>query len=145
MDKKECFKCRATKPLDAFYAHPDMADGHLGKCKECTKRDNKQWYRRTLDERHAYDRGRCTPERMKRASEHYRETNPQKHGAHVAVYQAIKSGRLIRKPCESCGDPHSEAHHDDYSKPLDVRWLCLPCHRTHHGRYVKAETAKSTF
>jgi len=37
--KKICFKCRAEKDLDGFYKHPQMGDGHLGKCKECTKKD----------------------------------------------------------------------------------------------------------
>lgn len=36
---KKCFKCGIEKPLDAFYVHPQMGDGHLGKCKDCTKKD----------------------------------------------------------------------------------------------------------
>lgn len=50
--------------------------------------------------------------------------------AHGLVRSAIKSGRLKRKPCEECGAAEAHAHHDDYSKPLDVRWLC----RKHHAR-----------
>lgn len=51
--------------------------------------------------------------------------------AHSAVYRALKSGRLTRPDhCENCGAPcKPHAHHDDYSKPLDVRWLCAKCHR----------------
>lgn len=52
--------------------------------------------------------------------------------ARELVRRAIKAGRLVRQPCERCGVPHAQAHHEDYSKPLDVRWLCLPCHRAEH-------------
>ena len=51
--------------------------------------------------------------------------------AHRAVERALKKGQLIRQPCEVCGATDKvNAHHDDYSKALDVRWLC----NTHHGQ-----------
>lgn len=50
-----------------------------------------------------------------------------------AVYGAIKSGRLVRQPCEVCGEYESEAHHDDYEQPLAVRWLCRSHHRAVHS------------
>lgn len=48
--------------------------------------------------------------------------------ARAILNYAIKRGEIVRQPCEKCGDPISEGHHDDYSKPLEVRWLC----KTHH-------------
>ena len=54
---------------------------------------------------------------------------PEKYRARTKVGNAIRDGRLIRKPCEVCGQK-AHAHHEDYSKPLDVRWFC-PLH--HHG------------
>lgn len=43
-----------------------------------------------------------------------------------------RRGKLNPEPCEACGDPNSQKHHDDYSKPLQVRWLCRPCHLELH-------------
>ena len=63
--------------------------------------------------------------------------NPMMVKAHAAVARAVKSGKLIKQPCEKCGDEKTQAHHDDYSKPLDVRWLCDPCHRAHHTELRK--------
>lgn len=46
----------------------------------------------------------------------------------------IKRGKVKREPCEVCGNIKSEAHHEDYFKPLDVKWLCRRCHeKVHHG------------
>jgi hypothetical protein len=68
--------------------------------------------------------------------------------AHRLVQAAIAVGRLVRPAiCESCGRPPRSqyranvlhAHHDDYSKPLDVRWLCSPCHKAHHVAQRRAD------
>lgn len=66
-----------------------------------------------------------------------RRTNPAERHKHVArwkVNHAVASGRLVRKPCEVCGSPRSQAHHPDYSKPLDVIWLCAPHHAAEHAK-----------
>lgn len=55
-------------------------------------------------------------------------TDIHKKRAHWKVAQAIKSGKLVRQPCISCGRPDAQAHHEDYNKPLDVTWLCVTCH-----------------
>lgn len=60
----------------------------------------------------------------------WRRANPAKYRAHVEVHKAIVSGRLQKQPCEVCGSSRVDAHHDDYTKPLEVRWLC----RSHHIR-----------
>lgn len=63
--------------------------------------------------------------------------NPDTRMAHEArwkVARAIEAGRLVRQPCEKCGNPKSHGHHDDYSKPLQVRWLCKKHHDEHHAQ-----------
>lgn len=69
-------------------------------------------------------------EREKARLKASRQRQPEKTRARVAVHQAIQEGRLEKLPCEVCGTTERvEAHHDDYSRRLDVRWLCT----THHG------------
>jgi hypothetical protein len=52
---------------------------------------------------------------------------------------AIETGRLVRGPCEVCGHAKTDAHHDDYSRPLDIRWLCRDHHIEHHDDHGFAE------
>ena len=56
-----------------------------------------------------------------------------RHEARWLTNRAVKSGKLVRQPCEVCGVEPAEAHHDDYSKPLDVRWLCKSHHAAIHS------------
>ena len=57
-------------------------------------------------------------------------TSPSKKlSANARAGAAIRSGKIARQPCARCGSDRAVAHHDDYSKPLDVTWLC----RTHHA------------
>lgn len=58
---------------------------------------------------------------------------PDKVAARKLVYQAVQSGELEREPCEECGSTENvQAHHEDYSRPLDVTWLCFSCHQKLH-------------
>lgn len=56
------------------------------------------------------------------------------HKARRKVRHEIEMGRMVRLPCEACGAELAEAHHDDYGRPLSVRWLCRPHHREHHAK-----------
>lgn len=71
----------------------------------------------------------------------FKQANPEKVAAHDAVREAVRAGRLTRPAaCSACDTPcKPQAHHDDYSKPLEVRWLCVGCHvRLHHQGRRKA-------
>lgn len=59
----------------------------------------------------------------------------QKLEARALVTQAIANGLLTRQPCEECANPKADAHHDDYSKPLKVRWLCRRDHQKWHKAF----------
>ena len=137
---KKCFKCEAVKPITEFYVHPAMGDGRLNKCKECTKRDVQENYRVNVEHYVAYEKERAQrPERKKAQRTYLRERRPaHKRNATVITSNAIRAGRLVRQPCEVCGALKVEAHHDDYNKPLDVRWLCRKHHLEHHGKQSRA-------
>ena len=137
--EKKCFKCGEVKSLSSFYRHPSMSDGHVNKCKECNKKDvrenrfKKEAYYRKYDR----SRGNRLPEGH---CKKYREKYPLKYKAHSAVRYAINSGKLHKEPCQKCGsedNPH--AHHDDYAKPLNIRWLCAGCHSQWHKIHGEAK------
>lgn len=57
--------------------------------------------------------------------------------ARNAVLAALKDGTLKKTKCKDCGAAEVEAHHDDYTKPLKVTWLCRECHDKRHGKDVE--------
>lgn len=133
---KECFKCKTIKPLADFYKHPKMADGYLNKCKKCAKSDVSKHRVKNLEKIRAYDRARGkVPGRIKTNTELnriWREEDRRRALCHSAVGHAIRIGTLVRLPCIRCGAEKSIAHHEDYDKPLEVVWLCQPCHKQRH-------------
>lgn len=60
--------------------------------------------------------------------------NPQAVWAHACLRSALKRGLIEKAPCEVCGSAEVDAHHDDYDKPMDVRWLCRRHHQAEHRR-----------
>jgi hypothetical protein len=62
----------------------------------------------------------------------YIYTPPENGIARSLLNQAVLRGKLTRGPCEVCGSTRVHGHHDDYAKPLDVRWLCAKHHKALH-------------
>lgn len=58
--------------------------------------------------------------------------NQPKIRARDILHYAVRKGKITRRPCEKCGAPKTQAHHADYAKPLEVKWLCQPCHGAEH-------------
>ena len=142
MKTKKCFKCGEDKPLSEFYVHKQMADGHLGKCKSCTKADVTKHRNENLEKIRAYDNERSTLKHRRdlaiRSQKKRRSSNPLQYKAHCAVNNAVRDGRLNRpEKCEVCGcecTPHG--HHWSYEPEnrLDVEWLCIHCHVSAHAK-----------
>lgn len=148
--RKVCRQCGQDVRLADYYRHPRMADGRLNVCKPCHRSNVRANREANADHYRAYEQGRATlPHRVAARQEYsqtpegraaharahvsFKERNPVKRAAQVAVGNAIRGGRMTRQPCEVCGKEQAHAHHDDYSKPLDVRWLCT----THHAEWHK--------
>lgn len=139
--QKRCFKCKAVKELSLFYKHPNMLDGHLNKCKECTKKDvgvNRKarvgYYRnydviRSKTEKRIQLRNKTTAE--------YERKYPDRVKAVNAVNNALRDGRIKKFPCAFCGSKKSVGHHEDYSRPFDVIWLCQSHHKQLHAERDK--------
>lgn len=130
---KECFKCGETKPLTEFYKHKQMKDGHLNKCKECNKVDVRKNRAENVEYYREYDRARGNRQDAGYVKE-YRAKYPNKYKAHKLVQSAIRSGNLHKEKCSVCAiNENIVAHHDDYLKPLNVRWMC----QAHHVQWHK--------
>ncbi len=146
---KECFKCQTVKPLSEFYKHPQMGDGHLNKCKECTKKDSDENFKRKMQDPDWQIKER---ERQRKKEEARRQKGlvkkykrkPISAAERKAIYgeymSAIQLGKIIPQPCQVCGKEKAQGHHEDYSKPLDVVWLCS---RHHADRHIHLRNCKT--
>lgn len=61
-----------------------------------------------------------------------------KANARSTANVAQTRGQLVKQPCEKCGEADTQKHHDDYSKPLEVRWLCALCHQQEHKSVIES-------
>jgi hypothetical protein len=133
---KVCFKCKVEQPIECFYRHPRMTDGHLGKCKACAKNDvhtNRELrigYYREFDRL----RGNRQSNEYKRQ---YRLEHQEEYKARELLGNAVRDKRVAKAAaCEVCGASgvRLHGHHADYSKPLEVLWCCVPCHHAQHPK-----------
>jgi hypothetical protein len=70
----------------------------------------------------------------------FRRRHPEKAKAWSLCRIAMRNGTLVPQPCEECGSiDEIQAHHSDYSKPLDVTWLCRTCHLKRHGKRRRSD------
>jgi hypothetical protein len=151
---KVCRECGASKPLSEFYKHAAMMDGHLNKCIPCVLARVKKHREANLERVRGFDRQRGKqPHRVearnlyakteagkqarKKASSAYNKRHPMRYAAHIIAGNATRDGKLIpATECSVCKSTKKiEGHHDDYTKPLDVRWLCESCHKDWHRHH----------
>lgn len=156
MRMKTCIICHRQKELIEFYKHPGMADGRLGACKQCVRerarrahllnmtdpgwakreraRGREKFHRLNYAEKYRIK----TKEQRKRLYELTKESRrkfPEKFKARARLKRAVRLGKIKKCPCRVCGTLEKvEGHHFDYSKPLDVVWLCTKHHKELHRK-----------
>ena len=114
---KKCSHCHEIKSFDFFHSDKTSPTGYSSYCKPCKKEKDK-----LIQKSRTYN---------KDSKEQWRKTFPERKNAHSKVFRALKSGKIFKQPCFVCGSA-AEAHHPDYSRPLDVVWLCPPHHCQAH-------------
>lgn len=99
----------------------------------------------TATAQHRRDYRRRHPERVALANRRvWSGFTSERRRAYQAVQNAVRHGGLIKEACEACGDENTHAHHDDYCRPLEVRWLCRPHHAEAHKSTNKVEAGALT-
>jgi hypothetical protein len=143
---KQCSKCGEMKLLSEFYKHPNWKDGHFNECIPCHKRRVLDRIELLKNDPHwvQKERARCRLKQKRyrggpqdsKAKEKWRLANKVKCQAQVQARKAVKAGKIPKKTnCEVCGFATKlHKHHHDYSKPLEVAWLCPACHGVAHRK-----------
>jgi hypothetical protein len=138
-----CRRChKAKKPAD-FYANDNS-------CKECRRSlvranrlANSEYYKaydrergqhpnRKLGVKRRYHERYAGTQSLRDTNERWLTKNKEKRAANIIVGNAIRDGKLIPKPCARCGKKKTHAHHEDYTKPFKVTWLCTKHHGERH-------------
>lgn len=126
---KKCKKCGISKPRTEFPKHSSIKGEVENLCKKCRYQQIKLWRKKNKEK---------YLETARKHVKKYANKYPEKMIAHQKVTAAKLLGILIKpKLCELCGKDHKniQAHHEDYSKPLEVVWLCVQCHNdVHNGK-----------
>ncbi len=155
---KRCTKCGKTKPLEEFRKDKSGKGGVGSHCKPCDHAYTAAWRARHPDyarhrrqlreakpEQYRATQQRCVkawkernPERWQEIVKTYRLRHPKKVAARRAMRDAVYSQKVAKPDCCSiCGGQFERndihGHHDDYTKPLDVTWMCRWCHTATHN------------
>jgi hypothetical protein len=142
--RTECKKCTNEVQRIKYFADPEPNRKRAKLWREAHPERERENHRRNRDanpaaanerNRRYYIRNR---ERLRAADAREMKRSPEKFAARFAVNNAVRDGRLAKPTaCETCGATgRLHGHHHDYSRPLDVKWLCAKCHAQIHAHGV---------
>lgn len=131
---KICEKCGASEKEASFKSKKDTPERHLDFCVPCRAKQRRLEYQKGKGKSAHLKASKkyANSKKGKQSKSRWREKNPNKLYSHGVVAYRVKTGELVKQPCEFCGSLNVHAHHDDYSKPLEVRWLCPLHHKQWH-------------
>lgn len=134
-----CRVCKKSQPLTEYYENKAYKNGYEKYCKTCRKAYNYKWYDANKEHVREQHREYRSDERVKKLelakTKRLQAKYPEKTKARYMVRDALSAGKITKPDnCTSCdATGRLEGHHNDYSKPLDVEWLCVLCHKAKHG------------
>lgn len=130
-DERTCKTCGCAYTIKA-----SMVARRSYPCPHCDSKRTVEYARKNRDKKRAWNNAyskRNSANRAEKTSS-WRANHPEKRSAHQAVQTAIRNGSLVKQPCAVCGsDERIHGHHDDYTKPLEVVWLCHKHHMERHS------------
>ena len=139
---RTCIKCGEEKPIEEFYTgtyqrKTGVFAATINRCKKCVNKRRRELLRSKGPDHTSgiwKQRWNSNKEIENRKRREYTSKHPDRASAKEMVARAIQKGLLVRSLiCETCGlTGRIDAHHEDYSKPLEVMWLCRSCHMLKH-------------
>lgn len=119
---RKCKKCNEEKPISEFERCEDWT---RNTCRQCRLVKDAKYFQKHKEKKllQYKARGENPVEAFKRK-------------ARMIYRNALTRGEIVRKPCEVCGDEKTHGHHTDYSKPLQVNWLCRKHHYEKHRKQL---------
>lgn len=131
---KYCNVCNQEKEASEFHKRKASNDGLAARCKSCQREYDNARLRnpKRMNARREYQKTEKGKLAHGKAAKKWVEKNAIKRACHIMVGNAVRRGELVRLDCEVCGRADSRGHHDDYSNPLVVRWLCDDHHNEWH-------------
>jgi hypothetical protein len=131
---KTCRKCLASKPFSDFGKRSDQRDGLNYYCISCHRQNGRNSRNRHKKKRDAINREYYSQnkERWRDYSKKFSKKNPEIKFAHKIITELKRLGLIEQQPCYVCDAPKAQAHHEDYSLPHDILWLCNSCHKQRH-------------
>jgi hypothetical protein len=136
---KTCSRCREEKSLSEFAPCKHTKDGYFAYCIKCTKEYQWEWRKNNKEKLARLRKNEKYKKYDKEYNAKWMRANPEKAIARRRVESALKSGVLVKpENCEFCKrDARLHGHHEDYTKVLEVVWLCPSCHLKLHKRNKK--------